>query len=446
MSAAEIPSHLTADDHNSACLLKALFDKKLFSDLALKVGDEIFSVHRSIMFLVSPYFQNMLTMETADKYKDVIELKDIDILGFKLVLNYIYSGKMDLTYDNVYNVISVANYFQMTCLKSKCVQFLEKAISSSTAVDIFQAAVLYDVEDLKVTAKGQLIRNNAPVNLNKLSYLCMKCLVSTPYEGGDKVEEIIFSAIQLWLRHDQANRQKHATELLQMLQFEALSAATLKTALSDKIIQDCPSIVSKIATVSVTRLELSEHLTNITQKVVWVDDNEKVKFLLDLLSASSITADSRSNTLTIIFTKTKKRAHHLNAYLNDREYKSTLIHDDQTELERREATDGFRSGEYPILVATTSAARGLDITNIRHVMNFDLPNNINEYLLRIKCTGRCGSLGLTTAFFNHGNQNIVIDLVVLLIQTKQEVPQWLKAMAAVSPQQENLNRGTPNFF
>nr|XP_002131481.1 ATP-dependent RNA helicase DDX3Y isoform X1 [Ciona intestinalis] len=163
--------------------------------------------------------------------------------------------------------------------------------------------------------------------------------------------------------------------------------------------------------------------TNITQKVVWVDEEEKHKFLLDLVNAT----DSKS--LTLIFTETKKGADALDEFLYTRKYKSTSIHGDRTQREREEALLAFRTGEYPILVATAVAARGLDIPNVRHVINFDLPSDVDEYVHRIGRTGRVGNIGLATSFFNNKNVNIVKDLVDLLIEASQEVPPWLENMA-----------------
>jgi ATP-dependent RNA helicase DDX3X len=68
----------------------------------------------------------------------------------------------------------------------------------------------------------------------------------------------------------------------------------------------------------------------------------------------------------------------------------------------------------------------LDIPNIKHVINFDLPSDIEEYVHRIGRTGRMGNLGLATSFFNDKNKNLVRDLVELVVETKQEMPTWLE--------------------
>ena len=74
------------------------------------------------------------------------------------------------------------------------------------------------------------------------------------------------------------------------------------------------------------------------------------------------------------------------------------------------------------------AARGLDISNVKHVVNFDLPGDIEEYVHRIGRTGRVGNLGLATSFFNDKNRNVAKDLVDILVEAKQEVPSWLEAI------------------
>jgi len=66
----------------------------------------------------------------------------------------------------------------------------------------------------------------------------------------------------------------------------------------------------------------------------------------------------------------------------------------------------FRNGEAPILIATDVAARGLDVKNVMHVVNYDLPDDIDEYVHRIGRTGRVGNRGLATSFFNNGNEGL----------------------------------------
>lgn len=164
-------------------------------------------------------------------------------------------------------------------------------------------------------------------------------------------------------------------------------------------------------------------------QVVWVEEHDKRSFLLDLLNVADLQQPS-AESLTLVFVETKKGADSLEEFLHMEGYPVTSIHGDRTQREREDALRQFRSGNTPILVATAVAARGLDIPHVKHVINFDLPSDIEEYVHRIGRTGRMGNLGLATSFFNDRNRNLASGMLDLLIEAKQEYPSWLENVAA----------------
>ncbi|KAF2169075.1 hypothetical protein M409DRAFT_53029 [Zasmidium cellare ATCC 36951] len=161
---------------------------------------------------------------------------------------------------------------------------------------------------------------------------------------------------------------------------------------------------------------------NITQKVEYVEDIDKRSVLLDILH-------THGAGLTLIFVETKRMADSLSDYLINQGFPATSIHGDRTQRERERALEMFRTGRAPILVATAVAARGLDIPNVKHVVNYDLPTDIDDYVHRIGRTGRAGNTGISTAFFNRGNRGVVRDLIDLLKEANQEVPGFLETIA-----------------
>ncbi|MCO5589698.1 hypothetical protein L7F22_043666 [Adiantum nelumboides] len=165
---------------------------------------------------------------------------------------------------------------------------------------------------------------------------------------------------------------------------------------------------------------------NITQKIEYVEDDDKRSVLLDVL------ASMPTGGLTLIFVETKRMADMLSDFLLRSNIGATSIHGDRTQRERERALELFRSGKTPIMVATAVAARGLDIPNVTHVINYDLPSDIDDYVHRIGRTGRAGNVGQATAFFNRGNRNIVRDLLELLKEANQDTPQWLESVARES--------------
>jgi ATP-dependent RNA helicase DDX3X len=164
---------------------------------------------------------------------------------------------------------------------------------------------------------------------------------------------------------------------------------------------------------------------NITQKVEYVEDIDKRSVLLDILH-------THAGGLTLIFVETKRMADTLSDFLLNQGFPATSIHGDRTQREREKALEVFRNGKCPILVATAVAARGLDIPNVTHVINYDLPTDIDDYVHRIGRTGRAGNTGIATAFFNRGNRGIVRELLDLLKEANQEVPQFLETIARES--------------
>ena len=161
---------------------------------------------------------------------------------------------------------------------------------------------------------------------------------------------------------------------------------------------------------------------NITQKVEYVEDQDKRSVLLDILH-------THGAGLTLIFVETKRMADSLSDFLINQQFPATSIHGDRTQRERERALEMFRGGRCPILVATAVAARGLDIPNVTHVVNYDLPTDIDDYVHRIGRTGRAGNTGMSTAFFNRGNRGVVRDLIDLLKEAHQDVPAFLENIA-----------------
>ncbi|CAG9532886.1 unnamed protein product [Cercopithifilaria johnstoni] len=165
---------------------------------------------------------------------------------------------------------------------------------------------------------------------------------------------------------------------------------------------------------------------NIVQKIIWVEDHDKKRLLMEILDVDA------NRGLTLVFVETRRGANELAWYLQRNNYSVMPIHGDLKQYERERHLEMFRSGQTNILVATAVAARGLDIPNVKHVINFDLPTDIDEYVHRIGRTGRAGNIGLATSFFTDRNRNISHDLVDLLVESNQEVPDWLEKMTKES--------------
>ena len=161
---------------------------------------------------------------------------------------------------------------------------------------------------------------------------------------------------------------------------------------------------------------------DVTQRIEWVEQQDKIDFVIEFLGRVP-------EGLVLVFVETKRGADHLEEVLMRNNFPASSIHGDKSQREREDALKFFKTGRTPILVATDVAARGLDIPNVTQVINFDLPSNIDDYVHRIGRTGRVGNVGHALSLMNDKNRNIARELIELMQENDQEMPEWLERMS-----------------
>ena len=149
---------------------------------------------------------------------------------------------------------------------------------------------------------------------------------------------------------------------------------------------------------------------DVEQTLLQVTHFEKREKLLEVLSPVK----------TLVFVEAKKTADFIASYLCQSDQPATSIHGDRLQPERERALRDFKSDRKPILVATAVAARGLDIPGVEHVINYDLPKTVEEYVHRIGRTGRLGNTGKATSFYDARNDcGLASGLMTTLMDCKQ---------------------------
>ncbi|CAM9233423.1 unnamed protein product, partial [Lampetra fluviatilis] len=162
---------------------------------------------------------------------------------------------------------------------------------------------------------------------------------------------------------------------------------------------------------------------DVQQAVERVGNFEKRDRLLQLLG-------DFGSERTLVFVETKRSADFLACLLCQSGFPTTSIHGDRQQREREEALGDFKTGRVSILVATSVAARGLDIDDVRHVVNYDLPSCVDDYVHRIGRTGRIGHRGAAVALYDPSrDRDLARPLVRVLSDAGQDVPPWLEEEA-----------------
>ncbi|MDQ2823300.1 MAG: DEAD/DEAH box helicase [Pseudomonadota bacterium] len=148
----------------------------------------------------------------------------------------------------------------------------------------------------------------------------------------------------------------------------------------------------------------------VTQIVYKIADSQKDAVVEHLIR-------QRGLKQVIVFSNTKINASKLSRFLEQSGMKALAIHGDKTQQERMAALDAFKRGEIEVLVATDVAARGLDITDLPCVINYDLPYNAEDYVHRIGRTGRAGASGDALSVYSDKDERLLVDIEKLIKQT-----------------------------
>lgn len=133
----------------------------------------------------------------------------------------------------------------------------------------------------------------------------------------------------------------------------------------------------------------------------------------------------------IIFVETKKKVDELTDAVRRSGFAAISMHGNKTQYERDHVLNEFRNGRSMILIATDVAARGLDVEDVRCVINFDYPNSSEDYVHRIGRTGRCQQAGVACAFFTPTNHKQAKDLINVLQETNQFVSPKLQELSNI---------------
>ena len=203
-----------------------------------------------------------------------------------------------------------------------------------------------------------------------------------------------------------------------------------------------PPEIAKLANALLTNPErvevtpVSSTVEKIDQSIYMVDKRDKQSLLQHLLRELGIDR-------TLVFTRTKHGADRIVKELKKANIQADAIHGDKAQTARQRALHNFKSGRLKVLVATDIAARGIDVDNLTHVINFDLPNVPETYVHRIGRTGRAGSSGIALSFCDREERAYLKDIIKLtaqVIPVAEEHPYKMAFSASAPPAQHRRER------
>lgn len=228
-----------------------------------------------------------------------------------------------------------------------------------------------------------------------------------------------------YLAMDEADRMVDATfeeEVRITLDFFGGQRQTcLFSATMPKKVQDfAASMLVKPLIINVGRAGAANK--DVSQEVEYVKPEDKHKMVLEALKKTSPPV--------LVFCDNKSDVDDLHEYLLLKGVEACAIHGGLDQKERLESVKNFKSGKRTVLIGTDVASKGLDFQAIQHVINYDMPKEIENYVHRIGRTGRCGKTGVATTFVNRLQcaDGILLDLKAILEESKMRVHPLLKTI------------------
>ncbi|CAH1791047.1 unnamed protein product [Owenia fusiformis] len=197
--------------------LKDMYDTNTLTDVCIAVEQHKFECHRNVLAGSSPYFKAMFTNDLQERYKQTIEIFDIDSTSMELIINFAYTGNVEITMTNAQSLMAASSLFQMTSIVNACAKYMETQLDVSNCIPMHYLAAIHNCNELASKAKEHIEKNFNEVTeceeFLQLSVEKLSEIISSSDLNVDS-EEIIFESIVDWINHDKNQREEYMKKLL----------------------------------------------------------------------------------------------------------------------------------------------------------------------------------------------------------------------------------------
>lgn len=208
-------------------------------DIALKVGPRVIQAHKLVLASTSPYFYAMFNDDMVEKLQNEVVLRDVDPIALQLLVDYSYTGEVQITEDNVQVLLPASNLLQITSVREACCKFLMKQLHPSNCLGIRSFADAHACDELHRRSHKYALQNFQDV-MNTEEFLML------PFKEVEELvsnvqlniasEEKVFLAVLTWVKYDPAERSSHISKLLRHVRLPLLERDFLMTSVESEML------------------------------------------------------------------------------------------------------------------------------------------------------------------------------------------------------------------
>jgi len=195
-------------------------------DVVLKIGDEHIPTHRAVLAACSSYFYAMFTSDLAESRQKVITMKDIDATVVQILVEFAYTGKVDVNVENVQSILATACLVQFHEVRDICCQFLETQLDPSNCLGIRKFTEAHGCTNFLEVVDNFVLENFREV-MKSEEYALLPCELLIKVISSDDLniiaEEEVYEAVMSWVKHDLNNRAKQLPSLIRFVRMPLIS-------------------------------------------------------------------------------------------------------------------------------------------------------------------------------------------------------------------------------
>ncbi|XP_078486239.1 kelch-like protein 12 [Ciona intestinalis] len=226
-------------DHSSDLLQFANESRQdgCFNDIIIRVGEKNIPANKMVLSCYSKYFNTMFNTEMKEKYKDVVEVHGVDVESVEKLVDFMYTGKININTNNVCDFLAVSDFLQMPSVRKLCIEYLLTTITLQNCFTIQALADRYTIPKLTEKFNNFVVENyQEVVSGDQFKKLSKNYVIKLLQSTNDKVSsDLVYTAVMNWVKFDLASNESYLSEVIKFVDFYNLSPKMLEDVVSVEV-------------------------------------------------------------------------------------------------------------------------------------------------------------------------------------------------------------------